>query len=84
MPSVALGATTPLVFDLSDTTPRLAADWVEAYCRLAAQEPQGRKWSQVALTKLSLNMRNVVAVMAADLPVIVNSVEQIVHVLEPR
>lgn len=84
MPASALEPVTPLVFDLSDTTPRLAADWVEAYCRLAAQESQGRKWSRVALTKLSLNMRNVVAVMAADLPTVLSSLGQIVRVLEPR
>jgi hypothetical protein len=54
---------TRLLLDMSHVAPQLVWDWIRTYCWLAAQE---RSWSQVALQKLLLNIRNVIGIAEQD------------------
>jgi hypothetical protein len=51
-----------LLFDMSHVEPKLAWDWTRTLNWCAAQE---RSWSEVALRRLELNVRNVIAKGAA-------------------
>src|SRR5712692_9286641 len=70
----------PLFFDMNHVVPKLVWDWVRAFCSLAAWE---RSWTDVTLTKLALNTRNVVAVSARDTPEMISGLEKWIQVLKP-
>lgn len=70
-----------LFFDMSHVVPKLVWDWVKAFCSLAAQE---RSWTDVTLTKLALNTRNVIAVGARDTPQVVSGLEKWIKEAKPR
>jgi hypothetical protein len=61
IPGAPDAATPRLFLDMSHVAPGLVGDWIRTFCWLAAQE---RSWSEVALQKLALNIRNVIAVAA--------------------
>src|SRR5262249_15629943 len=63
----------PLFFDMSRVVPTLVWDWVQAFCALTAQE---HSWTDVTLTKLALNTRNVIAVAARETPEVVTHLKQ--------
>jgi hypothetical protein len=71
----------PLFIDMSHVVPRLVWDWVKAFCALASQE---RSWSGVTITKLGLNLRNVVAVAARDMTDVVGALNYWIQVLPNR
>jgi hypothetical protein len=54
---------TRLLFDMSHVVPEHAWDWTRTFCWLAAQE---RSWSEVALQKLLLNIRNAIGIAEQD------------------
>lgn len=62
-----------LLLDMSHVSPELVWDWTRSFCWLAAQE---RSWSAVALERLTLNLRNVIAVAA-------NNASEIVRLVAP-
>jgi hypothetical protein len=68
----------PVLFDMTHVAPTLVWDWIKALCALIVQE---RSWSEVTMTKLALNMRNVVAVSARQVPDVVSTW---IRVLVPR
>lgn len=76
LPATADKEAAPMFFDLGHVTPKLVWDWVKAFCTLAAQE---RSWSEVTITKLALNIRNVVAVSARE----VGDLEEYIRILKP-
>jgi hypothetical protein len=80
-PADAGDKSAPLFFDMSHVAPKLVWDWVRDFCSLAAQE---RSWTDVTLTKLALNTRNVVAVGARDTPEVISGLEKWIQVLKPR
>jgi hypothetical protein len=58
MPGLAERAGLRLFFDMSHIEPKLAWDWTRTFNWCAAQE---RSWSEIALHRLELNIRNVIA-----------------------
>jgi hypothetical protein len=62
------GPRTQLSMDISHVAPKLASDWMAAFLRLTAQE---RSWTDVALQKLLLNTRNLVAGAARESPEVI-------------
>ena len=58
-----------LFIDMSHVVPDLAWEWTRTFCWLAAQE---RSWSDQALKKLELNMRNAFELAATRLAVTLN------------
>ncbi|MBK5124341.1 hypothetical protein IQ288_31375 [Burkholderia sp. R-69980] len=71
----------PLSFDMSHVMPQLVWDWVRAFCALTAQE---HSWTDVTLTKLALNTRNIIAVGARATPDVVSGLEKWIRVAKPR
>jgi hypothetical protein len=54
-----------LSVNLSRASPELVWSWVRSFCWLTAQE---RGWSEIALSRLALNLRNVIAIAARRTP----------------
>ena len=78
----ALGPTTLSLFlDMSHVAPKLIWDWTRTFCWLAAQE---RSWSDVALQKLALNIRNAIAVAAKNTPDVVGALQQWIRVVRAK
>ncbi|MBK5124338.1 hypothetical protein IQ288_31360 [Burkholderia sp. R-69980] len=70
----------PLSFDMSHVMPQLVWDWVRAFCALTAQE---HSWTDITLTKLALDTRNIIAVGARATPEVVSGLEQWIRVAKP-
>jgi hypothetical protein len=70
-----------LLVDMSGVSPDLIREWMTWFCWLTGQE---RSWSEVALKRLGLNMRNIIAVTAETTPVVLTSMAQWVYVLKRR
>jgi hypothetical protein len=75
------GSSTRLLIDMTGVSPALMWDWMTWFCWLAGQE---RSWSEAALKRFGLNLRNVIAVAGSVTPVVFESVGQWVYVLKPR
>jgi tetratricopeptide (TPR) repeat protein len=54
---------TRLFLDMSHVAPGQVWEWTRTFCWLAAQE---RSWSEVALRKLALNLRNAIAIAESN------------------
>jgi len=65
LPGAEDAASARLFLDLSRVEPDLVSDWTRTFCWLAAQE---RPWSEAALQRLALTVRNAIAVAARQLP----------------
>jgi hypothetical protein len=78
-PTVSSPGTLFLFFDMSRVTPKLVWDWVRAFCSLAAQE---RSWSEIELTRLALNIRNILAVAAKTTPEVLGALQQWIQVVK--
>lgn len=66
-----------LLFDMGHVEPKLVWDWVTAFCSLTAQE---QTWTNVTLSKLALNTRNVIAVGARETPGTVSNLKDWIKV----
>jgi hypothetical protein len=67
--------------DMTHVAPHLAWDWVRAFCWLATQE---RSWSATALERLSLNIRNAIALAAANVGPVKSELAKWIQVVEGR
>ena len=81
MPGALDPTTLSLFLDMSHVAPKLIWDWTRAFCWLAAQE---RSWSDVALQKLALNIRNAIAVAAKNTPDVVDALQQWIRVVRAK
>jgi hypothetical protein len=70
-----------LLIDMTGVSPGLIWDWMTWFSWLTGQE---RSWSEVALKRLGLNLRNIIAVTASVTPVVFESVGRWVYVLKRR
>ena len=70
-----------LLVDMTGVAPSQVWDWMTWFCWLSAQE---RSWSEVAVRKLGLNMRNVIAVTGSSPRVMFASITQWIYVLKPQ
>lgn len=62
--------------DLTGVTPELAWDWIRHFTFLAAQQ---RSWSDAALRRFALNLRNVIAVGARVTPQVLQGLGQVIR-----
>jgi Tetratricopeptide repeat len=67
--------------DMTHVAPHLVWDWVRAFCWLAAQE---RSWSATALVRISLNIRNAVALAAGNIGPVKSELAKWIHVVEGK
>lgn len=70
-----------LVVDMSGVSSSLIRDWMTWFCWLAGQE---RSWSEIAVRRLGLNLRNIIAVTGETTPVVLVSLLHPLYVLKPR
>ena len=70
-----------LLVDMTGVSPALIWDWMSFFSWIVAQE---RSWSDRALQKLGLNLRNVLAVTSVATPVVLTSIGRWIYVLRLR
>jgi hypothetical protein len=70
-----------LLVDMSGVSSSLIWDWMTWFCWLTSQE---RSWSETAVRRLGLNIRNIIAVTAETTPVVLTSMSQSVYLLKSR
>ncbi len=70
------GTAARLQEDLTGVTPELAWDWIRHFTFLAAQQ---RSWSDAALRRFALNLRNVIAVGARVTPQVLQGLGQVIR-----
>jgi len=70
-----------LLVDMTGVAPARIPDWVSWFCWLAGQE---RSWTEVAVRRFGLNLRNVIAVAGSLTPVVFRSVGRADYVVGPR
>ncbi len=68
-----------LLFDMSRVEPFLVPDWLRTFTALTTQESS---WSEITLSKLALNTRNALAVMARDTPEVVAGLTEWIQVFK--
>jgi hypothetical protein len=68
-----------LLIDMTGVSPAMMWDWMKWFCWLTAQE---RSWNEVAVSKLGLNLRNVIAVTGSVGEVVLTSMAQWMFVLK--
>ena len=81
MPGIAGETGLRLLFDMSHVESKLVWDWTRKFSWFAAQE---RSWSVVALHKLELNIRNVIAKGAATSADVVVALQQWVRLIRTK
>lgn len=70
-----------LFFNMSKASPELISDWVNAFRLLTSQQ---HSWSAMALRKLGLQVRNVIAVSAGATPVVFRELQEWIRVMTPQ
>ncbi len=67
-----------LLLNMSSVSPELAHAWITYFRWHSAQE---RSWSESTLKKLALQMQNVIAVSAKDVPIVLKQMDFIVQLI---